>query len=296
MSRIQIGLAILCTFLWGSAYPGVKLGYEYFGITGGSVGSKLLYAGLRFVIAGVLTILFTSIHNKSLVKPKRKDIRGIVILGFVQTFLQYLFYYIGLSNTSGAKGAIIYSSGTFISVALAHFLCKGDKMTAPKAFGCAMGLAGIIIINLGNSLGGEMTFTGEGFMFIGALVFAIATILSKYIAAGQEPITLTGYQMLLGGISLVFVGRLRGGIIPLITGKGVALLFYLSLLSSVAFTIWTRLLKENEVSKIAIYNSLMPVFGAVLSGVFLGEQIWTMKTLLAIITVSMGIYIVNRKD
>ena len=295
MGRIQIALALLCTLLWGSAYPGVKLGYEYFGIVGGSVGSKLLFAGLRFTAAGMLTILFASIHNKSFAKPKRPEIKGIIILGFVQTFVQYLFYYIGLSNTSGAKGAIIYSSGTFMSVVLAHFLCKDDNMTVPKAFGCLMGLIGIIIINTGNSLGGQMSVRGEGFMLIGALVFAIATILSKFIAAGQDPMTLTGYQMLFGGSSLAFVGVILGGKISTITGKGVILFFYLALLSAVAFSIWTMLLKENDVSKVSIYNSLMPVAGAVLSGVFLGEQIWSLKTVVAIMTVSLGIYIVNRK-
>ncbi len=72
------------------------------------------------------------------------------------------------------------------------------------------------------------------------------------------------------------------------------LLLYLSLLSSVAFTIWTILLKHNNVGKISIYNFLTPVFGVFLSAIFLKESIWHWKNLLALVFVCVGIYIVNK--
>ena len=72
-------------------------------------------------------------------------------------------------------------------------------------------------------------------------------------------------------------------------------MLYMALLSSVAFTLWTTLLKHNRVGKISVYNFLVPVFGTILSALFLGESIWSWQNILALVLVCAGIYIVNRK-
>ncbi|MNP60016.1 EamA-like transporter family protein [compost metagenome] len=54
------------------------------------------------------------------------------------------------------------------------------------------------------------------------------------------------------------------------------------------------LLKYNKVGKVSVYNFLIPVFGALLSAVFLGESIMELKNLVALLFVSIGIYFVNR--
>ena len=50
-------LALVCTFLWGSASPCIKLGYALFKIPSSETWTQVLFAGTRFVLAGVLTIL-----------------------------------------------------------------------------------------------------------------------------------------------------------------------------------------------------------------------------------------------
>lgn len=67
-------------------------------------------------------------------------------------------------------------------------------------------------------------------------------------------------------------------------------------LSAVAFTVWTYLLSHNPVSSVSIYNLLIPVFGTVLSGIFLQENIMTWTHLISIVLVCMGIVLVNRKQ
>lgn len=288
-------LALLCAVLWGSAYPGVKIGYELFGLVGANAGSKVLFAGYRFAVAGLLILMICCFLERKVVLPEKKDWKGILVLGFVQTFVQYFFYYIGLSNTSGSKGAIVYATGTFLSVILAHFFYKNDRMNLAKVMGCLLGFGGIIVMNLGNELSSRITFGGEGMLIIGATAFAVATLLSKYIAKGQNPMILTAYQMLLGGVALIVCGYGMGGHINTMGVTAIGMFLYLAVLSSVAFTVWTLLLKYNPVSKISIYNALLPVLGAVLSGIFLGDDIWRMKTVVAIACVTVGIYIINRE-
>lgn len=294
--QVVIMMAVLCTVLWGSAYPGVKIGYELFHMQDANVGSKLVFAGGRFILAGVFVLAYSIILNKKLILPKRAEWKGIIILGIIQTFLQYVFYYIGLSNTSGSKGAILYASGTFISVILAHFFYENDKMNKQKVIGCVLGTMGIVLINFDGIGSKDFSLTGEGFMLIGAAVFAVATIASKFVAAEQDPICLTGYQMTLGGIGLFIIGHLMNGRLKEPSSIGIVLYTYLAILSAVAFTIWTQLLKYNSVAKIAIYNSLMPIFGTILSGVFLGDTIFRWETVVATLCVAGGIYIVNKKE
>ena len=75
--------------------------------------------------------------------------------------------------------------------------------------------------------------------------------------------------------------------------KSTVLLIYMALITTIAFSLWTLLLKYNPVGKVAIYGFTIPVFGVALSGIFLGEKIVTAKNLSALILVSIGIIIVN---
>ena len=107
-------LAVLCTLLWGSAFPFVKLGYAAFGIGGdASVYTKLLFAGLRFGFAGVAVLAVGSAAARRPLFFKKSEAGPILLMALVQTVLQYIFFYVGLSNTSGTLGSIclLYTSG-----------------------------------------------------------------------------------------------------------------------------------------------------------------------------------------
>ena len=289
-------LAVIATILWGSAYPSVKIGYELFNISPGDIYGKILFAGCRFLIAGMLTILITSILRRKFVYPAKKSILGISVLGLLQTSLQYIFFYIGLSNTTGVKGAILNSTGTFISVILAHVIYKNDKLNLQKTIGCMVGFIGVLIINIGgNTAGSGFSFTGEGFIMLAATTFAFGSIISKTVAKGEDSMIMTGYQLFIGGTVLVVIGFTGGGNLATPSFSAIMLLLYMAVLSAVAFTIWAILLKYNSVGKITIYNFLVPVFGTILSALYLQESIYRLKNIFALICVCLGIYIVNRK-
>ena len=105
---------------------------------------------------------------------------------------------------------------------------------------------------------------------------------------------ITGVSLLVGGIVLTILGLSLGGEVTHFTWESTFNLVYLALLSSVAFCLWNLLLKYNKVGKVSVYNFLIPIFGALLSALFLGETIWELKNLVALVFVSIGIYLVNR--
>lgn len=293
---IIILLALFCTILWGTAYPAVKIGYELFAIDSANDFGKLLFAGLRFTLAGLMTLAVSVILQKKLVIPQRQHWRGIALLGLVQTTGQYIFFYLGLSNTTGVKGSILYALATFFVVIFAHFLFPDDKMNLQKILGCCIGFVGVLLITFdGTGLGGGFTFTGEGFIMLSTLSSALGALISRSVAQGQDPVVVTGYQLTGGGLILIFIGLIGHGHFDSVTAPGILLLLYMAFLSAAAFTVWTMLLKYNPASKIAVYNFLIPIFGTTFSVMFLNESIFNLRSLLALILACAGIYIVNKE-
>ena len=288
-------LAILATFLWGSAYPCIKIGYELFEIAGDDLGSKFLFAGIRFVMAGLMVLAFTALKQPKDCLPKKNMAGRLVLLGILQTTIQYIFFYVGLANTTGAKSAIINSFTAFFPIVLAPLFFRNDRLTAKKGLGCLIGLAGIVIINLDGSGLGGFKLTGEGFAVFAAMAQSLASIYSKKLAKYMNVMTITGYQLFTGGILLVAAGIFTGGTLSVVW-QGIILLFYMAALSAVAFTVWTYLLSHNPVSSVSIYNLLIPIFGTVLSGIFLRENIMTWTHLVSIVLVCLGIVLVNKKQ
>ena len=293
---VIILLALLCTILWGTAYPAVKIGYDLFAISDADGFGKLLFAGIRFFLAGLMTLAVSIVLQKRLVIPQKSQWKGIALLGLVQTTGQYIFFYLGLANTTGVKGSILYALATFFVVIFAHFLFPDDKMTLQKIVGCLIGFAGVILITMEDGgLGGGFAWNGEGFIMLSTLSSALGSIISRQVSQGQDPVVVTGYQLTGGGLVLMLLGIAGHGQFGMVTMEGVTLLLYMAFLSAAAFTGWTMLLKYNPASRIAVYNFLIPVFGTAFSVMFLGESIFNLRSLLALILACAGIYIVNKE-
>lgn len=285
--------AVICTFLWGSAYPAVKSGYALFSIGASDTASKLLFAGVRFVIAGLLVRFFSFIINGKFRPIKKEEFLPVFGLGMVQTMLQYVFFYIGLSNTTGAKGAILNSLSSFAAVMAAPFIFRDEKFTGQKILGCLLGFSGVVLVNLDGSGVGGFRLTGEGFMILSTAFATIAFFLSKSVASKIDVMVTTGYQLLFGGLVLLGLGVSMGGFLNALNIWAFVLLFYMALLSAAAFTLWTWLLSKNPVGEVTIYNLLVPLFGTLLSGLFLGENVLTFVNLTSMILVCLGIGVVN---
>ncbi|WP_026505686.1 DMT family transporter [Butyrivibrio sp. NC3005] len=295
---VVLVLAVICCLLWGSAFPSIKIGYKLFGIGSKDSMSQILFAGIRFFLAGILAVIFGSILQKKFLFPAKKSWRMVFNLSIFQTICQYFFFYMGLAHASGVKSSIINGMSTFFAILLACLVRKQEKLSVSKIIGCILGACGVIIVSLsGGSLGDSFAIKGEGFILIASVSYAISSVLIKDYSAKENPVTLSGYQFIVGGIVMILVGLLAGGRLNMTSPSGILLIIYMALISSVAYSIWGILLKYNPVSSVTIYGFTNPIFGAVLSAVFLAE--WntiSVKYLISLILVSLGIYIVNREN
>lgn len=294
--NVAYACATLCCLLWGSAYPAIKSGYEIFQIATDDIPSKIVFAGYRFLFAGLLLVLLALAQGKPVARMSRSQFGQLALLGLTQTSLQYIFFYVGLAFTTGVKGSIMNATGTFFSVLLAHFIYQNDRLSYNKALGCILGFVGVMVVNMGHGLlDFSFSLMGDGFVVLAAFILSAATLYGKRISQTVDPTVMTGWQLGMGGLALVIGGYLSGGELSVHGGASVAILGYLTLLSSVAFALWSILLKYNRVGLIAPFNFLIPVSGAVLSSIFLGEDILEWKYAVALVLVCTGIRWVNKR-
>ncbi|MCP1630521.1 drug/metabolite transporter (DMT)-like permease [Citrobacter amalonaticus] len=287
--------AAFCCLLWGSAYPAIKSGYEIFQIAADDIPSKIVFAGYRFLFAGLLLLLLAIAQRKPIGRLSSRQFGQLTLLGVTQTSLQYIFFYIGLAFTTGVKGSIMNATGTFFSVLLAHFIYQNDKLSYNKTLGCILGFTGVMVVNFNSGLlDFSFTLAGDGSIVMAAFILSAATLYGKRISQTVDPTVMTGYQLGIGGLVLVIGGYVFGGTLAVHGLASVAILGYLTLLSSVAFALWSILLKYNRVGMIAPFNFLIPVSGAVLSAIFLGENILEWKYAIALLLVCSGIWWVNK--
>ncbi len=286
--------AMVSCALWGSATPAIKIGYELLSVSG--TASIMLFAGMRFTLAGIFTVIIFSLFQRKLLIPKRENLWRIGFVSVFHTIIQYIFFYLGLSLTSGVKGTVASGSGAFFAVLIAALIFKQEKLTFKKIAACIIGFAGIVIINLNG-----LTFTSDPWDIIGVVCVLLSTISSSFASVlmkkfsnYENPVVLTGYQFFVGGIVMIIIGLIFGGKITFADALGILDLVYLALLSAIAYSLWGLLLKANPVSRVTVFNFMTPIFGVILSVIFLDESsVNPINLIITLILVSIGILLLN---
>ena len=286
--------------LWGSAPIFIKLGYEHFQIDTSNAMNIMLFAGMRFALAGLMVIVCYSIICKKPIVPRRQAWKAVFYLSLAQTTVQYFFYYIGVANSSGTKASILSGSSSMISVLFACLIFHQEKMTWGKALGCLCGIAGTVLVNLQGSTEAmtfDMSLMGEGFVLLSSISGAVSAVFIRKFSQAESPVTLCGWQFFTGGLTLMAIALAGGGELGVVTGKAVAILVYLGMVSAVAYTLRSILLKYNTVSRVSVYSFLIPIVGVILAATLLGEHgVFTMMTFAAMVLICGSIWIVNREQ
>ena len=296
--------ALTAAIAWGWAFPLIKIGFNVFGITADMTGSKMLFAGIRFAAAGLIVLSVARGSGRSFLprqasqRAERKtDIRRdwwfFLAFALMNTTLHYFFFYVGMSHSEGSRAAILNSLSTFLVVLLACACFKSDKLTTRKILGCAVGFSGILALNLGGAESGQFTWLGDGMIILNAICGACANLMTRGLSRRVDVFVGTGYSLTVGGLLLIIPGLAFGGTLPNINMLGIVCLLLLIAISAVGFALYNKLLSLNPVGKVAIYNSLIPIVGAVTSCLCLGETFHA-KYALAGGLAALGIYIINK--
>lgn len=295
-------MAIIACLLWGSAFPVLKITYRELNLAGGDSATRLILAGMRFLLAAILLFSVLKCMLRLPVGVEKRWWKPLFILGLAQTGLQYFFFYNGLAFTGGIKSAVLNAVGNFLVVIVAHFVYADDRLNGGKVIGLITGFAGIILVNWqGGFEGGfwDLSLRGEGFILLSGIAGVYGTFQAKSLARDLHPVVINAYQLLFGSILLLVAGASTGakgsfaGILANGTPLFWLLLFYSAFLSAAAFSIWYTLLQYNKAGEVTLYRFVIPISGSVLSALLLPGEDFTAAILFALVLVAAGLFVVN---
>lgn len=291
--KTAIILTLIAMFLWGSAIPTIKTTYVEMGLMKGDTGGQILIAGIRFFLAGLLGFVYLVKFNKKKIVRSEINIKYIIVLSLIQTFIQYMIYYIALSNTAGVKASIIQATNAFMVVIISLILLPGEKVSPNTIFAIALGTLGIVIVNGGfGNIGSEFNLKGEGLILLSTFFNALASVYVRKNGKDQNEFFVTASQFVLGSIPLIIIGLMTYKSSLAFTPKALLLLMYGAFISATAYVIWNSVLKYQPASEMGMYKLFIPIFGSILSVIVLGES-FTKELLIGLILVILGSLILN---
>ena len=257
-------LAIFCNVLWGSAFPFIKMGYRLFAIDSANTPSILCFAGVRFMLGSFLVLLGSVLLQNRVPRfPRGKVATECCALGLWQTTFQYAFYYIAVAMLTGAFGGILNSTQSFLGVIFAHFLYgNADRMTPAK--------------------------------LLATVIFTLSGPWNKAVTKKADSFAVCFINLFVGGAALFVLGTALGGHLGSVNPLGILVLLYLAFICGAGYVLWALLMKNNPVSRIAIFGFVNLVVNVLLSAVLNGEPLFRWQYLAALVFVCVGIWLVNK--
>lgn len=285
-------LAILACILWGSAFAGAKIGFEYT--------TPLHLSGMRFTLAGLLLVPLL-VYQKVDWRKNLKEWRYMLQFGFLQTFIQYGLFFVGLDKVPGAVSAIIIGGGPLFVALMAHFTISDDRLTVRKAFAIALGILGIIFISTtkGSFAGAGTEFwIGVSLLIISNVVGSFTNIIVAKNRGRVSPIMLTAFANFSGGVLLYLVSLVtEDWLIKPYTGEFYAAWIWLAIIPAAGFSIWYTLLQQPEVkvSELNMWKFVIPISGAVLSWLLLPNEHPDLYSIVGIVVITTALLVLQWK-
>lgn len=291
----SIVFALIVCFFWGSLYPCVAAGDDLFGYDPKHIPSVMLFAGLRFLVCGIVMVAGVSMHDKKVKLPDKTSILPILLVSLTTIIIHYTFQYMGVSLievNASSKSAILKQIGYLFISCFAFLFVKDDKFSIRKVIGGILGFCGIIVVNLDGlqfSIG-----MGEICIICASLLSVAGTVISKHVYKKLDTSYVVAYSQFIGGIILTLAGLALGGKMSTINTSSILLLAYMCIASVTAYLLWGKLIKYNDISKMSILKYFEPVSGVFISGVVLGQDnIWRLDYLAALLIILAAILISN---
>lgn len=286
--------ALLVMLLWGSLYPGVKLGYRYLEINTSSVPDIMMFAGNRFLVCGTIITLLAFLKGDRLNPSVKTSVWPVISMGLTGVVLHYVLNYTSLTMTESGRAAILKSVGPLLYICLSFLFMRDEEFSVKKLIGAALGFAGIAAMNA-DAKGGLSIQLGDILMIGASLAGILSNISGKKAMACNSPFVVTGVSQLFGGVVLTLMALVLGAQTMKISPTGLLVFAYICFASIVAYLIWYRIMKLIPLSEMYLIKFCEPVFACVFGAICFGENIFTIQYLLAFLLICGGITLGQKK-
>ncbi len=284
----------MITLLWGSPAPLIKLSYQWLSIDTHNYSTLLVFAGYRFLLSALILYAILRFTSKKRIFH-RAAFRSLSKVGFVQNFLQYIFFYIGVSLASSMVTVILTGTASLFQILIAHFIDDHDRLTTRKITGVALGFLGIFAVSYHSIATGIGFGLGEILLILSNLAAAAGNLMARHESTRFDTGVITFYQLFIGSLCLIAAGIWRAGILPFQFDLVSGITFvYLALVALIGTFFWNTLLRYHAVSKVSVFLFLIPVFGVFYSAILLSEKL-SLFTFVGLILVCLGIVVVNMR-
>ena len=284
---IDYTLLVVLALIWASAFFNIKIATESFG--------PITIAFLR-VFFGSIPVLLLCFYKKIKIEAFSKDWYWFAIIGFVNLVLPFFLIAYGVKSVQSNLAAILMSTTPLSSTILGHFYTKNEKFNLVKTFGILIGFSGIIYLFSDNLLINDSNFISALLILLGSTCYVVGGVLTLKISKKKNE-NVTGSILIWAVLILIpFVYFIEKpwNLVPSV--ESTISVVYLGMVSTgVAWLLRFKILKDNGLIFQSQVSYLIPIFGTILSYIFLKEII-TPKVLLSLLAVVVGIYFVKKAD
>ena len=284
-SFIDYVLLTLLALIWASAFFNIKIATYSFG--------PVTIALLR-VFFGAIPVLILCFYKKIKVEAFSKDWYWFAIIGFINLVVPFFLISYGVKSVQSNLAAILMSTTPLSSTILGHYYTKNEKFNFTKTIGILIGFAGIVYLFSDNLLINESNFISAILILVGSTCYVIGGVLTLKIKEKKNE-NVTGSILIWAVIILIplsFFIEKPWTYNPSV--QSTISVIYLGLVSTgIAWLLRFKILVDNGLIFQSQVSYLIPIFGTILSYIFLKELI-TIKVLISLIAVVIGIYFVRR--
>ena len=278
-------LLVLLALIWASAFFNIKIATYSFG--------PVTIALLR-VFFGAIPVLILCFYKKIKVEAFSKDWYWFAIIGFVNLVVPFFLISYGVKSVQSNLAAILMFTTPLSSTILGHYYTKNEQFNFTKTVGILIGFAGIVYLFSDNLLINESNFFSAILILVGSTCYVIGGVLTLKIKEKKNE-NVTGSILIWAVIILIplsFFIEKPWTYNPTI--QSTVSVIYLGLVSTgIAWLLRFKILVDNGLIFQSQVSYLIPIFGTILSYIFLKELI-TVKVLISLIAVVIGIYFVRR--
>ena len=280
-------LLILLALIWASAFFNIKIATYSFG--------PITIAFLR-VFFGAIPVLLLCYYKKIKIEAFSKDWHWFAMIGFINLVAPFFLIAYGVQSVQSNLAAILMSTTPLSSTVLGHFYTKNEKFNFIKTIGILIGFSGILYLFSDNILINENNFYSAILILLGSTCYVIGGVLTLKISKKKNE-NVTGSILVWAVLILIPIASIveqPWNVSPRLDST--ISVIYLGLVSTgIAWLLRFRILVNNGLIFQSQVSYLIPIFGTILSYIFLKELI-TFKVLISFIAVSVGIYFVRKAD
>ena len=284
---IDYTLLLILALIWASAFFNIKIATESFG--------PITIAFLR-VFFGSIPVLLLCFYKKIKIEAFSKDWYWFAIIGFVNLVLPFFLIAYGIKSVQSNLAAILMSTTPLSSTILGHFFTKNEKFNIAKTFGILIGFSGIVYLFSDNLLINDNNFISALLILLGSTCYVVGGVLTLKISKKKNE-NVTGSILIWAVLILIpfvyFIEKPWNSVPSVESSISVV---YLGMVSTgVAWLLRFKILKDNGLIFQSQVSYLIPIFGTILSYIFLKEII-TPKVLVSLLAVVIGIYFVKKAN